>query len=782
MSQGADSRQAGNVYVWGGGGGCLAVLVGVTDSVCFSCRYKKVRSARGPFVLRERIYTHAKNRVLLHSKRVSCMRLQTPPATPRPRESSRYLTPPATPGRGARELRTPGFSYNTRGNTDVEKDDAREAESELMSVGKEVEGLTPRVHKGLNTMLERYRPLEVDDAVADATRAIPPAAGSFTATAGSIDAMMMVDAESAALPQDLQRCWADLTLRSALDELQALGETSVQLKRLSVAISECAALASVSLVREARNVRDRATERMRKQCTRHAKDAASAARHKFAGSEASHAPTMKPIRPTTQPMIARGPLHGRLHSLQSTMDVFGASSTAISSLRHHDSAGFHTAPSARRFGISPLPHAFRPPDAPPKSPGDPFRCPFCSGGTTGGEVCATCRALKEKGADDDDDGNTDDDVASGGWRLRDRRPTRQQAPLDWFPPEDALECADDFDARCSNLAARATTAFAVVHRHGGQMAADEASFRLRRSLFEVRAAKLSVQPLRMRALLSPRTRHHSRSLVQQPLRLAAGIGGGPWMDEDGDEDEGRSGGGSSSRAARQRSKRRGGAPSAPFWLAVSRAGGGDDGDAGGSRWSLAKSIWAPRKKWSDSKSLHDDDECLRRAIVTDWRAARKASAATDRLLVRAASPSPSSSPTSSPVRGSPVPMPQGSKASGGGTEAAAAAAADEVQSVLIKNARMVCRPAESATMKDSRRSHPVLVPRPATFKILGNTEPPSSHRFVILFAWCADLCILRLVRLARKRPDRDRLQLLPQAPRRPQGDRREQVGGLFQLL
>lgn len=123
------------------------------------------------------------------------MRLQTPPATPRPRESSRYLTPPATPGRGARELRTPGFSYNTRGNTDVEKDDAREAESELMSVGKEVEGLTPRVHKGLNTMLERYRPLEVDDAVADATRAVPPAAGSFTATAGSIDAMMMVDAE-----------------------------------------------------------------------------------------------------------------------------------------------------------------------------------------------------------------------------------------------------------------------------------------------------------------------------------------------------------------------------------------------------------------------------------------------------------------------------------------------------------------------------------------------------------------------------------------------------------
>ena len=40
-----------------------------------------------------------------------------------------------------------------------------------------------------------------------------------------------------------------------------------------------------------------------------------------------------------------------------------------------------------------------------------------------------------------------------------------------------------------------------------------------------------------------------------------------------------------------------------------------------SPWTLEKSIWAPRKKWSDGKSLTDDDRILRRAMECDFKRA-----------------------------------------------------------------------------------------------------------------------------------------------------------------
>jgi hypothetical protein len=40
-----------------------------------------------------------------------------------------------------------------------------------------------------------------------------------------------------------------------------------------------------------------------------------------------------------------------------------------------------------------------------------------------------------------------------------------------------------------------------------------------------------------------------------------------------------------------------------------------------SPWSLEKSIWAPRKRWSDGRALYDTDAVLRRAIEVDWKRA-----------------------------------------------------------------------------------------------------------------------------------------------------------------
>jgi hypothetical protein len=42
-----------------------------------------------------------------------------------------------------------------------------------------------------------------------------------------------------------------------------------------------------------------------------------------------------------------------------------------------------------------------------------------------------------------------------------------------------------------------------------------------------------------------------------------------------------------------------------------------------SPWTLEKSIWGPRKKWSDGKSYYDDDNILRRAMAIDSRGARE---------------------------------------------------------------------------------------------------------------------------------------------------------------
>ena len=40
-----------------------------------------------------------------------------------------------------------------------------------------------------------------------------------------------------------------------------------------------------------------------------------------------------------------------------------------------------------------------------------------------------------------------------------------------------------------------------------------------------------------------------------------------------------------------------------------------------SAWTIEKSIWWPRRKWSDSKDLYDTDACLVRAMTCDWNRA-----------------------------------------------------------------------------------------------------------------------------------------------------------------
>ena len=95
-----------------------------------------------------------------------------------------------------------------------------------------------------------------------------------------------------------------------------------------------------------------------------------------------------------------------------------------------------------------------------------------------------------------------------------------------------LACADTFDLRFNALSARAGNALASANRRGGQKTEAEAAYALRKALFELRSTKLPVQPLRMRALLSPRASTPSgKSITQQraPLTLAAGRGGGPWV-------------------------------------------------------------------------------------------------------------------------------------------------------------------------------------------------------------------------------------------------------------
>ena len=48
-------------------------------------------------------------------------------------------------------------------------------------------------------------------------------------------------------------------------------------------------------------------------------------------------------------------------------------------------------------------------------------------------------------------------------------------------------------------------------------------------------------------------------------------------------------------------------------------------------WSLGKSIWAPRKKWSDAKDFYDSGQCLADAFYCDWGVAR-ASGSLDKLI------------------------------------------------------------------------------------------------------------------------------------------------------
>ena len=38
-------------------------------------------------------------------------------------------------------------------------------------------------------------------------------------------------------------------------------------------------------------------------------------------------------------------------------------------------------------------------------------------------------------------------------------------------------------------------------------------------------------------------------------------------------------------------------------------------------WKIEESIWAPRRKWADSRDFYDTPECLRKALEADWRMA-----------------------------------------------------------------------------------------------------------------------------------------------------------------
>ena len=48
-------------------------------------------------------------------------------------------------------------------------------------------------------------------------------------------------------------------------------------------------------------------------------------------------------------------------------------------------------------------------------------------------------------------------------------------------------------------------------------------------------------------------------------------------------------------------------------------------------WTLAKSIWAPRKKWADAKDFYDSGQCLVDAFLCDWGVARE-SGSLDKLI------------------------------------------------------------------------------------------------------------------------------------------------------
>ena len=116
--------------------------------------------------------------------------------------------------------------------------------------------------------------------------------------------------------------------------------------------------------------------------------------------------------------------------------------------------------------------------------------------------------------------------------------------------------------------------------------------RYTQALLAIRSIRYPVQPLRFGALVSPRSKFErlTRCYLENDGSgdVYDGPPGGPWTHQQ--------------RVIALDDAVRDGPP-------VKRA------------WKIEESIWAPRRKWADSRDFYDTPECLRKALEADWRMA-----------------------------------------------------------------------------------------------------------------------------------------------------------------
>ena len=171
--------------------------------------------------------------------------------------------------------------------------------------------------------------------------------------------------------------------------------------------------------------------------------------------------------------------------------------------------------------------------------------------------------------------------------LPPRPSLRLAKPMGWEAPQEVLMQADAFDEEHKRVSNRGTCSLRML---SANLSSEHRAGQFNATVFEIRKLRYGVQPLRMRALLSPRERGPllTRPAPSERLAVASPRTGGPWR---------------SAVAAPQLEERR--------VVQDTRR-----------EWRLEESTWGKRSKFAASKAYLDTEEVVTRSMEITWGVAR----------------------------------------------------------------------------------------------------------------------------------------------------------------
>ena len=197
-----------------------------------------------------------------------------------------------------------------------------------------------------------------------------------------------------------------------------------------------------------------------------------------------------------------------------------------------------------------------------------------------------------------------------------------QAYLWPFEPPGVRDVSENFEKQHATLCQRAERSLIDLHASGGSDVKNLCRYRA--NVWELRANRFVLQPLRMRALVSPRQGPLGHTRLEE-LSLLSPRGqwkGGPWSMPERvlEQPDGLADG-----AAQVEEESEEGMATAPV-----------------RQWTLVASIWGPRPKTNDSVDYYDSNSCFVSAFEEDFRVAfadgrvMRAVAKAEKALVTAA--------------------------------------------------------------------------------------------------------------------------------------------------